>query len=80
MYLLGLAVILTLLKYFEVDPVAAWSWWWVLLPYGLTILWWVWADRSGYTKRKEIEKMERRKLDRVNKHRQAMGLTPRKPR
>jgi small Trp-rich protein len=46
----------------------------------LTILWWVWADRSGYTKRKEIEKMERRKLDRVNKHRQAMGLTPRKPR
>ena len=31
MYLLGLGIVLLLLKYFEVAPVASWSWWLVLL-------------------------------------------------
>ena len=29
MYLLGLGLVLALLKYLEIGPVAAWSWWWV---------------------------------------------------
>ena len=32
MILLGLGIVLLVLKYFEVAPVAAWSWWLVLLP------------------------------------------------
>ena len=32
MYLLGLSLVLLALKYFEIGPVAAWSWWWVLSP------------------------------------------------
>ena len=32
MYMLGLGIILALLKYLEIGPVAAWSWWWVLAP------------------------------------------------
>ncbi len=80
MYMLGLALVLTLLKYLEIGPVANWSWWWVLAPYALTALWWAWADATGYTKRKAMEKMEQRKQDRVNKHKEAMGMTPRKPR
>lgn len=80
MYMLGLALVLTLLKYLEIGPVANWSWWWVLAPYGLTAAWWAWADASGYTKRKEIEKIERRKQARVNKHKEAMGMGTRRPR
>jgi small Trp-rich protein len=80
MYLLGVALLLTLLKYLEIGPVATWSWWWVLLPYGITALWWAWADSMGYTKRKEVEKIEQRKQDRINKHKEALGMQPRKPR
>ena len=80
MYLLGLGILLALLKYLEIGPMAQWSWWDVLIPFGLTLLWWAWADATGYTKRKEMEKVDKRKQDRVNKHKEAMGMRPRKPR
>ena len=80
MYTLGLGILLVLLKYLEVGPVANWSWWAVLTPFAITAIWWTWADASGYSKRKAMEKMEQRKQDRVNKHKEAMGMTPRKPR
>ena len=80
MYLLGLGLVLALLKYLEIGPVAAWSWWWVLSPFAITTLWWAWADSTGYTKRKAMEKMDQRKQDRINTHKEALGIQPRKPR
>ena len=80
MYLLGLALLILALKYFEIGPVATWSWWWVLAPFAATALWWAWADSTGYTKRKAMEKMDQRKKDRINKHKEALGIRPRKPR
>jgi small Trp-rich protein len=80
MYLLGLGLILALLKYLEIGPGAAWARGWVLSPFAITILWWAWADATGYTKRKAMEKMDQRKQDRINKHKQALGIQPRKPR
>ncbi|MFZ9138017.1 MAG: TIGR04438 family Trp-rich protein [Hylemonella sp.] len=73
MILLGLGIVLLVLKYFEVAPVAAWSWWLVLLPFALTVAWWAWADASGYTRRKAIEREERRRSDRIERQREAMG-------
>ena len=32
------------------------------------------------TKRKAMEKMDQRKQDRINKHKEALGIQPRKPR
>ena len=43
----------------------------VLSPFALAVLWWWWADASGYTKRVEIEKMEARKQARIEKQRAA---------
>lgn len=80
MYLLGVALLLTLLKYLEIEPVSQLSWWWVLVPYGITVLWWAWADASGYTKRREIDKIEQRKRDRINKNKDNLGMGPRRPR
>lgn len=74
MYLLGLAIVLSLLKYAEIGPVATWSWWIILGVYGSAVAWWSWADASGYTKRKAMEKMDKRKKDRIE--RQKNGLTP----
>lgn len=80
MYLLGLSLLLAALKYLETGPFAAMSWWWVLGAFALTALWWAWADSSGYTKRKAMEKMDQRKQDRINKQKEALGIRPRKPR
>ncbi|GAD21109.1 TIGR04438 family Trp-rich protein [Acidovorax sp. MR-S7] len=80
MYTLLLGLLLILLKYLEIGPVATWSWWWVLSPLAVTAAWWAWADATGYTKRKAMEKMDKRKMDRVNKHKEALGMGQRKRR
>lgn len=78
MYFLLLGIAMLAMKYMEVGPIAALSWWLVLSPFGLAVLWWAWADKSGYTKRVEIEKMEQRKKDRIDKQRVAMGMLPKR--
>ncbi|WP_302173373.1 TIGR04438 family Trp-rich protein [uncultured Hydrogenophaga sp.] len=74
MYFLSAGIVLLLLKYLELGPVAGWSWLVVLSPFGLALLWWAWADSSGYTRRKQMEKMDQRKADRIEKQRKALGL------
>ncbi len=74
MYLLGLGIILLLMKYLDMDPVVNWSWLVVLAPFGLAMAWWAWADASGYTRRKAMERDDKRRLDRINQQRENMGL------
>jgi small Trp-rich protein len=74
MYFLLLGIAGLLLKYLEISPVAELSWWMVLVPFGLAVAWWSWADASGYTKRKEMEKMEDRTKKRLEKQRDALGM------
>ncbi|HEY0200926.1 MAG TPA: TIGR04438 family Trp-rich protein [Burkholderiaceae bacterium] len=78
MYALGLGIVLLVLKYLEIGPVGQWDWWWVLAPFALAAAWWLFADWSGYTKKKAMEKMEKRKQDRINRNKEVLGL--RKPR
>jgi small Trp-rich protein len=73
MYLLGLGIVLLLMKYLETGPVATWSWWVVLAPFALAMAWWAWADSSGYTKRKAMEKEDARRKARVDKNKEAIG-------
>ena len=74
MYLLGIGIVMLLLKYLGVGFVATWSWWAVLAPFGLAVLWWAWADTSGYTKRKVVERENQRKAERIDKQKEALGL------
>jgi small Trp-rich protein len=74
MYLLGLGLVLLAMKYLEVGPVAAWEWWWVLTPFGLAVVWWAWADWSGYTKKKVVEKENARRQARIDKSRASLGI------
>lgn len=71
--LLGLALLA--MKVAEFGPVATWSWWVVLLPFGLAVLWWAFADGSGLTQRRAIEKMEKRKTERRQRDMEALGMT-----
>ena len=73
MYFLGLGVILMAMKYLEIGPVAVWPWWVVLTPFGLAMAWWAWADASGYTKKKAMQKEELRRQARIDRNRDAVG-------
>jgi len=76
MYLLGIGIVLLALKYFEIGPVAAWDWWWVLSPFAAAVAWWTWADWSGYTKKKAMQREDARKQARIDKSRAQLGLRP----
>jgi small Trp-rich protein len=84
MYFLGIGLLLVLMKILEIGPVGQWDWGkdWMLFaaPFGLAVAWWAWADWSGYSKKKAMEKMELRKQDRLAKNREAMGMAPVKKR
>jgi small Trp-rich protein len=75
MLFLIVGVLLLAMKVAEFGPVANWAWWWVLTPFGLAVLWWMWADSSGLTKKREIDKMEARKEERRRKNMEAMGIS-----
>ena len=80
MHFLGLGLLLLALKLLYVDPVAAWSWWAVLSPFALAVVWWAWADASGYTKRKEMEKMDAIREERIQRQRDALKNKSARPR
>ncbi len=78
MFFLGIGIAAMLLKYLEIGPFATLSWWITLIPFACAVAWWSYADASGYTKRREMDKMEKRKQERIDKQRDAMGMLPRK--
>ena len=80
MYLLGLGIILLAMKYLEIGPVDNWSWWLVLTPFALAVAWWSWADASGYTKRKAMERENQRRQDRIDRSKDAIGTNYKKKR
>lgn len=74
MWFLGLGLLAVALKVLEIGPVAQWSWIVVLVPFGLAVAWWAWADWSGYTKRKVVEREDERKQARIERQRSQMGM------
>ncbi len=73
MWFLAIGIALLLLKFLGWSAMESVSWLWTLVPFGLAVVWWAWADWSGYTKRKQFEKMEARHQKRIHKHKEAMG-------
>ena len=76
MYLLLIGIALLAMKYLEIGPVAAFPWWIVLSPFAMAVAWWAWADSSGYTKKKVIERENARKQARIDMNRENMGFAP----
>lgn len=74
MYFVGMGLLLLLLKAFGPGAMGQWPWPWVLSPFGLAVVWWAWADATGYTKRREMDKMERRVEKRRREHLAALGM------
>jgi small Trp-rich protein len=77
MVFIVIGVLLIVLKVAEIGPVAALSWWWVLSPFALAAVWWQFADSTGLTKKREIDKMEARKAERRKKNFNNLGMDDR---
>jgi small Trp-rich protein len=67
-------VLLLVAKLAEWGPVGDWSWWIVAAPFVAASAWWHFSDASGLTKRREMDKMDRRTAARREKAIQALGL------
>ncbi len=68
MWILWLGVILLILKLFEVGPVAALSWWWVVAPFIVAYIWFeMFEARFGWDKKAAFDELDRAKKDRIKK-------------
>jgi small Trp-rich protein len=78
MWFVAIGVVMLVMNIAGLGPVGEWTWashWWaLLLPFGLAMAWWAWADMSGWTQRKAMEKMTDRQADRRRKSLDALGL------
>jgi small Trp-rich protein len=74
MLFIVIGVLLIGLKLADIGPVVDWSWWIVLAPFALAAVWWAYADASGLTKRREMDKLEEKKKERRRKALDALGI------
>jgi small Trp-rich protein len=77
MPLVVIGVLLLIAKWAEFGPFATWSWWFILAPFGMAVLWWEFADGTGWTKRRAMDKMEQKKIDRREQAMEALGMSRR---
>jgi small Trp-rich protein len=78
MYFVVLGVLLIASNLAGIGPLAdlVWpgDWWKMCWPFGLALIWWFFADATGYTKRKEIEKMDERVAKRRKESLEKLGM------
>jgi small Trp-rich protein len=74
MVFIVIGVLLIVLKLADIAPVTTMAWWWVLAPFALAAAWWAYADGSGLTKRREMDKLEDKKKERRQKAMDALGI------
>ncbi|WP_420714735.1 TIGR04438 family Trp-rich protein [Roseateles sp. SL47] len=51
------------------------SWWWVLAPFGFAVVWWEFADKTGYTQRKAMDRLDERKEQRRQEAMSKLGTS-----
>jgi small Trp-rich protein len=85
MFFIIIGILLIALRIAGVSPMADWNLelfgdlWKLALPFILALVWWAWADASGLTKRREMEKDEQRKVERRARNVENLGLGPKGP-
>ena len=71
-------VLLLVAKMAGFGPFANWSWWIVVSPFIAAVLWWKFADSSGWTQRRVMDKMAERQARRREKTLDDLGLSHRR--
>jgi len=66
MWLVYVGLVLLLGKLLDFGPLAELSWFWVLLPFILALIWWeIFERRLGLDKKKAFDEMEQTKKERI---------------
>jgi small Trp-rich protein len=66
MWILYVGLVLLVSKLLDLGPLADLSWWWVVLPFVLALIWWeVFERRFGLDKKKAFDELDRAKKERV---------------
>ena len=66
-----------------IGPVGQWNWeffgdlWKFCVPFVLAIIWWIYSDKSGLNKRREMQRMEDKKKARREQNLEALGMDTR---
>ena len=80
MFFVIAGVLIMVLNLLDVAPFGAWNWeftgdlWRFTIPFIMAVLWWTWSDKSGLNRRREIARMEARKLKRRKDQLAALSL------
>jgi small Trp-rich protein len=78
-----IGVILIALNLADIGVFGTWNWyisgdfWKFALPFALAVVWWVWSDKSGLNKRREMARMDKKKADRRKENLVALGMDTR---
>jgi small Trp-rich protein len=68
MWMLWLGLALLVLKLAEIGPFATLSWWWVVLPFVGSFIWFeLFEKRLGLDKKKAFDELDRAKQERIKK-------------
>ncbi len=68
MWMLVIGFLLTLLKFADINPVANWPWWVVLMPFALIIIWWEVIEKVfGLRQKREQARMEQERKERAER-------------
>ena len=74
MWFIVAGVLLVALKLADIGFAVEWSWWAVLSPFAMAAVWWAYADSSGLTKKREMDKVEAKKAARRRSNMEALGI------
>ena len=67
MWFVAIGVAMLVMNLAGIGPVGEWAWtwggkaWYILVPFGLAMVWWGWSDMSGHTQRKAMDALDLRK-------------------
>ena len=76
-------LVLIVLNIADIGPFGHWNWeffgdlWKFCVPFVLAIIWWVYSDKSGLNKRREMQRMEDRKKARREENLVSLGMDAR---
>ena len=83
MLFVAIGLLLIILNLADIGPFGAWNWeffgdlWKFVVPFLLAVAWWVWSDKSGLNKRREMDRMEKKKQDRRQENLASLGMDTR---
>jgi small Trp-rich protein len=80
MLFVAIGILVIALKIADVGPFGAWNLeffgdlWKFTVPFVCAIAWWIYSDKSGLNKRREMARMEKKKQDRREENLVSLGM------